>query len=322
MIICLRGSGSFHAADLNEFDVLVVDEAHRLNEKSGLFSNLGENQVKELLNAAKFSVFFIDEAQRVTMKDIGSIDLIKKYANEQGIKVFEGELASQFRCDGSDGYIAWLDDVLEIRETANAHDLGMDYDFRVIDSPTELLKMIRDRNDHNNKSRLVAGYCWEWVTSGKNDREVHDIVIEEHDFSISWNLGNDIWAIASESIDEAGCIHTCQGLEFDYVGVIIGDDLRYENGQVITDYTKRAKTDSSIKGIKKKMKEQPHVAQREVDAIIRNTYRTLMTRGQKGCYIYCTDKALAEYFKSRLTKVYKEQVEVQEYLVAETREDY
>lgn len=317
-----KGSGSFHAADPNEFDVLVVDEAHRLNEKSGLFSNLGENQVKELLNAAKFSVFFIDEAQRVTMKDIGSIDLIKKYANELGIEVFEGELASQFRCDGSDGYIAWLDDVLEIRETANAHDLGMDYDFRVIDSPTELLKMIRDRNDHNNKSRLVAGYCWEWVSSGKNDREVHDIVIEEHDFSISWNLGNDIWAIASESIDEAGCIHTCQGLEFDYVGVIIGDDLRYENGRVVTDYTKRAKTDSSIKGIKKKMKEQPDVAQREVDAIIRNTYRTLMTRGQKGCYIYCTDKALTDYFKSRLFKVYKEQVEVQEYLVAETREEY
>ncbi|MFC4354796.1 DNA/RNA helicase domain-containing protein [Chryseomicrobium palamuruense] len=317
-----KGSGSFHAADPNEFDVLVVDEAHRLNEKSGLFSNLGENQVKELLNAAKFSVFFIDEAQRVTMKDIGSIDLIKKYANELGIEVFEGELASQFRCDGSDGYIAWLDDVLEIRETANAHDLGMDYDFRVIDSPTELLKMIRDRNDRNNKSRLVAGYCWEWVSSGKNDREVHDIVIEEHDFSISWNLGNDIWAIASESIDEAGCIHTCQGLEFDYVGVIIGDDLRYENGQVVTDYTKRAKTDSSIKGIKKKMKEQPDVARREVDAIIRNTYRTLMTRGQKGCYIYCTDKALADYFKSRLVKVYKEQVEVQEYLVAETKEEY
>ena len=317
-----KGSGSFHAADPNEFDVLVVDEAHRLNEKSGLFSNLGENQVKELLNAAKFSVFFIDEAQRVTMKDIGSIELIKKYANELGIEVFEGELASQFRCDGSDGFIAWLDDVLGIRETANAHDLGMDYDFRVIDSPTELLKMIRDRNDHNNKSRLVAGYCWEWVSSGKNDREVHDIVIEEHDFSISWNLGNDIWAIASESIDEAGCIHTCQGLEFDYVGVIIGDDLRYENGRVVTDFTKRAKTDSSIKGIKKKMKEQPDVAQREVDAIIRNTYRTLMTRGQKGCYIYCTDKALADYFKSRLVKVYKEQVEVQEYLVAETREEY
>lgn len=317
-----KGSGSFHAADTNEFDVLVVDEAHRLNEKSGLFSNLGENQVKELLNAAKFSVFFIDEAQRVTLKDIGSVELIKKYASELGIEVFEGELASQFRCDGSDGYIAWLDDVLEIRETANENDLGMDYDFQVIDSPVELLSMIRKHNDKNNKSRLVAGYCWEWVSSGKNDQAVHDIVIEGHDFSISWNLGNDIWAIASESIDEAGCIHTCQGLEFDYVGVIIGDDLRFENGKVITDYTKRAKTDQSIKGIKKKMKEQPEVAQREVDAIIRNTYRTLMTRGQKGCYIYCTDKALAGYFKSRLVKVYKEQVQVHDYLVAETREEY
>lgn len=317
-----KGSGSFHAVERNEFDVLIVDEAHRLNEKSGLFSNLGENQVKELMNGAKFSVFFIDEAQRVTLKDIGSMNLIKKFAEELGVNVFEGELASQFRCDGSDGYIAWLDDVLGIRETANENDLGMDYDIQVIDSPNELLSLIKERNRSNNKSRLVAGYCWEWISDGKNSRDVHDIVIEEHDFSISWNLGNDIWAIATESVDEAGCIHTCQGLEFDYVGVIIGDDLRFENGKVITDYTKRAKTDQSIKGIKKMMKENPEAATKEVDAIIRNTYRTLMTRGQKGCYVYCTDQALATYLKARLGRVYVQQDEVRGMLVAEDKEGY
>lgn len=317
-----KGSGSFHAADKNEFDVLIVDEAHRLNEKSGLFSNLGENQVKELMHSAKFSVFFIDEAQRVTLKDIGSVDLIKKFAKELDVEVFEGELASQFRCDGSDGYIAWLDDVLEIRETANNHDLGMDYDIQIVDSPNVLRTMIKEKNNINNKARIVAGYCWEWISDGKNDRDVHDIVIEEHDFSISWNLGNDIWAIAEESVDEAGCIHTCQGLEFDYVGVIIGDDLRFEDGQVMTDYTNRAKTDQSIKGIKKWMKEDPEKATKAVDAIIRNTYRTLMTRGQKGCYVYCTDQELADYLKSRLGKVYAERVEAKKLLVAERSEVY
>lgn len=317
-----KGSGSFHAADKNEFDVLIVDEAHRLNEKSGLFNNLGENQVKELINSAKFSVFFIDEAQRVTLKDIGSVDLIKKYASELDVNVFEGELASQFRCDGSDGYIAWLDDVLGIRETANNNDLGMEYDIRIFDSPNELRKIIKEKNAINNKARIVAGYCWEWISEGKNNRDVHDINIEEHDFSISWNLGNDIWAIAEESVDEAGCIHTCQGLEFDFVGVIIGDDLRFENGKVVTDYTKRAKTDQSIKGIKKWMKEDPVAATKAVDAIIRNTYRTLMTRGQKGCYVYCTDNELAKYFKSRLRKVYKERAETKNLLIAEHSEEY
>jgi uncharacterized protein len=317
-----KGSGSFHATGRNEFDVLIVDEAHRLNEKSGLFSNLGENQVKELMHSAKFSVFFIDEAQRVTLKDIGSVDLIKKFANDLDVEVFEGELASQFRCDGSDGYIAWLDDVLEIRETANENDLGMDYDIQVIDTPNQMLEMIKEKNEINNKARIVAGYCWEWISEGKNNRDVHDIVIEEHDFLISWNLGNDIWAIAAESVDEAGCIHTCQGLEFDYIGVIIGDDMRYEDGKVITDYTKRARTDQSIKGIKKMMKEDPDSASKQVDAIIRNTYRTLMTRGQKGCYVYCTDSELASYLKARLSKVYTQQKEVTQLLVAEQKEGY
>ena len=198
----------------------------------------------------------------------------------------------------------------------------MDYDIQVIDTPNQLLEMIKQKNELNNKARMVAGYCWEWISEGKNNRDVHDIVIEEHDFSISWNLGNDIWAIAAESVDEAGCIHTCQGLEFDYIGVIIGDDLRYEDGKVITDYTKRAKTDQSIKGIKKMMKEEPESASKQVDAIIRNTYRTLMTRGQKGCYVYCTDSELASYLKARLSKVYSKQKEVTELLVAEQKEHY
>ncbi|MER1999911.1 MAG: DNA/RNA helicase domain-containing protein, partial [Lysinibacillus sp.] len=176
-----KGSGSFHAADKDEFDILIVDEAHRLNEKSGLFSNLGENQVKELMNSAKFSIFFIDEAQRVTLKDIGSIGLIRQFADELGVDVYESELSSQFRCDGSDGYIAWLDDVLGIRETANSNDLGMDYDIQIVDSPNVLRDMIKAKNAINNKARIVAGYCWEWIKEGKNSSDIHDIVIEEHD---------------------------------------------------------------------------------------------------------------------------------------------
>ena len=299
-----QGSGSFIDEERNKLDCLVVDEAHRLNAKSGMFQNKGENQIKEIINASKFSIFFIDENQKVTLKDIGSEDLIKRFAKEQGAGIYTFDLDSQFRCNGSDGYIAWLDRVLDIKDTANFDIDGFDYDFRVLDDPNEVRRLIEEKNKTNNKSRIVAGYCWNWISEGKNNSDVHDIEIPEYNFGMSWNLGNSsTWAIDSESINEVGCIHTCQGLEFDYVGVIIGNDLRYENGHIVTDYTKRANTDTSLNGIKKIAKEQgKEVANKIADNIIKNTYRTLMTRGMKGCYVYCTDKKLQEYLKNKVIK--------------------
>lgn len=292
-----KGSGSYVNAPSGEFDVLIVDEAHRLNEKSGLFNNLGENQIKEIINASKLSVFFIDEHQRVTLKDIGSTDTILKFSKELDAQVTNMKLDSQFRCNGSDGYISWLDDVLQIRETANSNYIGMNYDFRIYRNPNELRKQIEDLNKVNNKARIVAGYCWDWVKEGKAKTEFHDIEIPEYQFGMSWNLNNsDTWAIDEDSINEIGCIHTCQGLEFDYVGVIIGNDLVCRDGVVLTDHSKRAKTDTSLRGLKKMLKQNSEEAEKLADEIIRNTYRTLMTRGQKGCFIYCIDKQLENYF--------------------------
>lgn len=296
-----QGSGSFIDEERNKLDCLVVDEAHRLNAKSGMFQNKGENQIKEIINAAKFSIFFIDENQKVTLKDIGSEDLIRKFANEQGAGIYTFDLDSQFRCNGSDGYVAWLDKVLDIKDTANFDIDGFDYDFRVLDDPNEVRKLVEEKNTEN-KSRMVAGYCWDWISEGKNNSEIHDIEIPQHNFGMSWNLGNSTtWAIDPESVKEIGCIHTCQGLEFDYVGVIIGDDLRFEDGKIVTDYNKRAKTDTSLNGIKKIAKEQGEVVANKIaDNIIKNTYRTLMTRGMKGCYVYCTDQKLKEYLKENI----------------------
>ena len=294
-----KGSGSYVDADANMVDTIICDEAHRLNDKSGMFHNLGENQIKEIINAGLCSVFFIDESQRVTLNDIGSVGEIKKWASELDSDVSEMELVSQFRCNGSDGYLAWLDDVLEIRETANPDMKDIDYDIRIVDSPNELRNLIVERNKAVNHSRILAGYCWAWLKSGQNDTNVHDIKIG--DFEMSWNLGNtSTFAIDEDSVNEVGCIHTSQGLEFDYAGVIIGDDMRYENGHIVTDFTKRASTDQSLKGIKKLYKENPEFALKEADEIIKNTYRTLMTRGMKGCYVYCTDTNLANYLRERL----------------------
>ncbi|MCQ2423223.1 MAG: DUF2075 domain-containing protein [Lachnospiraceae bacterium] len=294
-----KGSGCYTEAPINSVGTILADEAHRLNEKSGMFQNMGENQIKEIIHASWCSVFFIDESQRVTTSDIGSVDEIEKWARKEHSEVIKMKLVSQFRCNGSDGYLAWLDDVLQIRETANYDLEGIDYDIRICDSPLEMEHIVIEKNNIRNRARILAGYCWNWPKETRNDVNYHDIKIGE--YGISWNLdGGDAFAINPDSVHEAGCIHTSQGLEFDYVGVIIGDDLRYKDGKVVTDYSKRAKTDQSMKGIKGLAKENPEKASLVAEEIIKNTYRTLMTRGMKGCYVYCTDKKLADYLKMRL----------------------
>lgn len=294
------GSGSFHSLAKNAFDVLIVDEAHRLNEKSGMFKNIGENQVKEIISSSKLSIFFIDEDQKVTFSDIGSKEEIEKWALHENANIHHMALESQFRCNGSDGYLAWLDDILEIRGTANKTLDGLEYDFRIMNTPNELKELIFEKNKINNKARIVAGYCWDWIS--KSNKTAFDINLPEYDFGMQWNLDTDgsLWIQASDSVSEVGCIHTCQGLEVDYVGVIIGDDLIVRDGQVITNPKARARTDKSISGYKKLLKIDSNAANKKADSIIRNTYRTLMTRGMKGCYIFCTDPETQAYFKDRL----------------------
>jgi DUF2075 family protein len=294
------GSGAFIDTEPNTYDALIVDEAHRLNEKSGLYGNLGENQIKELIGSAKCSIFFIDEDQRVTLSDIGSKNAIRSFAKAKGATVEEYSLSSQFRCSGSDGYLAWLDDVLAIRPTANPLLDTSEYEFKVFDTPQAMHAAIEQKN-HGNKARVVAGYCWPWLS--KKDSQASDIVIGDA-YARQWNLDQDgsLWIIAENSIEQIGCIHTCQGLEVDYIGVIIGPDLIVRDGQVLTSPHKRDKHDKSIRGWKKLMKERPDFAEKETDLIIKNTYRTLMTRGMKGCYLYCTDQETAQYFESRIAE--------------------
>ncbi len=296
------GSGSFTATEDDEMDVLIVDEAHRLRMKSGMFRNMGESQTKEIIKTAKFSVFFIDEAQKVTWSDVGEISRIKAHAAEFGADVEIMELVSQFRCNGSDDYMAWLDGTLGVQENVDNYFTKEGFDFQIFDSPTALHDEIRKKNKINNKSRVVAGYCWNWAS--KKDSKAFDIVMPEFGYKAQWNLseyGNK-WIMDAKSVDEVGCIHTCQGLEVDYVGVIIGDDLIVRNGELATDPSARAKTDKSLAGYIKQRKENTAEADVKADELIRNTYRTLMTRGMKGCYVYFTNDETRKYFEARMPK--------------------
>ncbi|WP_049630403.1 DNA/RNA helicase domain-containing protein [Cellvibrio sp. pealriver] len=293
-----RGTGSYVTTPTQIFDALIVDEAHRLNEKSGLYANLGENQIKEIINSSNANIFFIDEDQRVTFQDIGSIEAITQFAQRANSEITILQLDSQFRCNGSDGYIAWLDNTLQIRETANADLSDIDYEFKVFDNPAEMRKAIFEKNKLSNKARIVAGYCWDWKS--KKEKSNFDITFPEFNFEAKWNLTDDgsLWMISPNSVNEIGCIHTCQGLEVDYIGVIIGPDFVIRDSQVVTDAGKRSSKDKSIKGYKSLLKSSPVETKKKADQIIKNTYRTLMTRGIKGCYLYCTDPETNAYFSA------------------------
>ena len=273
----------------NGYDCLIVDEAHRLVKK--MYGDwTGENQVKECINAALLTIFMLDEDQAVTTKDIGSIEEITKWCKELGSSVImreETKLVSQFRCNGSDAYIQFIDNLLQRnKESLNVPLTELNYDFRVFDDASQMREALREKNA-NNKARMVAGYCYDWNV--KNHRGYIDISLPGG-FEAKWNLENDrIWAINPKSFEEVGCIHTAQGLEFDYVGVLIGKDLLFLDGQVVTNKSAISADDrtSGIRGA------SDDVARR----LILNTYKTLLTRGQKGCFVYCEDDALREYFK-------------------------
>ena len=264
-----RGSGAYVNSPVNVFDCLIVDEVHRLNAKLGIFQNQGENQIKEIIHAVKLSTFFLDQDQRVTLMDIGERAEIRRLAVETGASLTKLKLQSQFRCNGSDGYLSWVNNALQIEETANPSLAGIDYDFRVFDSPDKLREEIIRLNSGNKKSRMVAGYCWDW--EGKKNPDIKDVTILEHGFEMRWNLDKDgsRWIITPGSVSEIGCIHTCQGLELDYVGVIVGEDLVVRNGKVVTNALKRSKHDRSIRGHRSMFKKNPEKAKALADRIIK-----------------------------------------------------
>ncbi|NTV31070.1 DUF2075 domain-containing protein [candidate division WWE3 bacterium] len=292
-----KGSSGFVEIEPNTFDALIVDEAHRLKQK-GAFMYHGDNQIEDIVRKSKTSVFFIDDDQIIRPDDVGSVSEIKKIAELYDAKVEEIELTAQFRCSGAEGYINWINDVLHIKETANFN--GWDkstFDFKIFDDPNELRQAILEKHNQGNYSRILAGYAWKWslANEGNGNAEIEDIEIPEFDFKMPWNsrkVGS-TWALDTDGIHQAGCIHTSQGLEFDYVGVIVGKDLTFSFDTY--SYSTSVIEYKDVAG-KKGLKDRPD----ELNKYVRNIYKTLMTRGIKGCYVYFMDVNVKNHFKNRL----------------------
>jgi DUF2075 family protein len=295
---------SFTAVEENKVDVLVCDEAHRIRETSMSRYTPKEQrtnrpQIDELVQAAKVSVFFIDDYQVVRPYEQGSSELIRRTAKKYGAELFEFELKTQFRCSGSDGYLNWLDNALGIRETANLMlTKNEKMDFRIFDGPQQLYEAIKKKNEEKpNSARMVAGFCWPWSDPNPDGTLKEDVVIG--DFRMTWEAKNEatkvaagiprarLWAYDPNGVSQMGSIYTIQGFEFDYVGVVFGNDLAYDpakNGWI-------GKPENSADAAVKRDKEN-------FMRYVKNAYRVLLTRGMMGCYVCFLNKDTENYFKS------------------------
>ena len=292
------GSMVYVDAPLDQFDVLLVDEAHRLKGK-GTYMYKGVSQIEDIIKASRVNVFFIDDLQRIRPDDEGSRQKIKEVASKYGSNLVEVQLLAQFRCSGAEGFLRWLDHALQIEETANYLDWDSDaFQFNICDDPNQLADRIAQLQDKGLKARLLAGYAWPWTAAGdSNDNaQVCDVSMSEWDFAMPWNSRKDPydWAVNDSKKSQIGCVHTSQGLEFDYVGVIIGNDLRYNPDTMLLEASYQDYYDTTGK---KGLKQNPG----ELTALVKNIYRVLLSRGMKGCYVFCRDKNLQEYLHTRLS---------------------
>ena len=187
---------------------------------------------------------------------------------------------------------------MQIEETANFN--GWDdgaFEFELFDNPNEVYEKIKEKNAEGFKARMLAGFAWPWTSDkeGNGNAEVNDVDIPECRFSMPWNsrMNQNTWATDDSKQNQVGCVHTSQGLEFDYVGVIIGNDLKFktETMEVVADYNEYYDTTG-----KKGMKGNPE----ELTRMIKNIYKVLLSRGMKGCFVYCRNPELREYLRSRL----------------------
>ena len=296
---------SYMSAELNDVDVLICDEAHRIRETSNnRFTKKDKRsnipQIEELIRVSKVAVFFIDDRQIVRPNEIGSADYIRDYAEGLGCDVAEFTLEAQFRCNGSEAFVNWVNNTLSIQNTANVLWTGDEgFDFQIVDSPEALDDAIRTRANEGDSARLMAGFCWPWSKPNADGTLAEDVQVDG--WVRPWNakpdagrLAKDIpksslWAYDSNGIDQVGCIYTAQGFEFDYAGVIFGLDLKYDpdNSEWVGD--KAVSHDTVVKRSKDQF----------VD-LVKNTYRVLLSRGMKGCYVYFMDKDTERFFRSRI----------------------
>lgn len=300
-----KHTNDYKNAEFNQIDVLICDEAHRIRKTSNTWrtpkaERSSAIQIEELINASKVSVYFVDDYQRVRPNEIGSSDYIRQYALKNNCKLFEYELPHVFRCGGSEAFVNWIDNILQVRTTDYVFwSPEQEFDFRIFGSPQELESSIREKENEGFKARVTAGFCWPWSDPKPDGTLRDDVVIG--DYKRPWNAKQEarklakgiprqyLWAHDPNGINQIGCVYSAQGFDFDYVGVIMGMDLVYDPNLLTWKAYRENSYDTRVKQPKEGFM-----------SLVKDAYRILFTRAMKGCYAYFLDKATEAFFKSRI----------------------
>ncbi|ASW55211.1 DUF2075 domain-containing protein [Plantactinospora sp. KBS50] len=292
---------SFMAADVNDIEVLLCDEAHRVRETSvnrytpRARRDRARPQLDELISAARVPVFLLDEHQVVRPGELGNVEVISAYARKLGLDVDVVSLHDQFRCGGSAAYERWVLGLLGLDggpPTVWAGD-GR-FDLRLAYSPEQLERFLADRQRPGVTARMSAGYCWPWSDPRPDGTLVPDVVVGE--WARPWNVKSDrrvgdapgsaYWATDPAGFGQVGCVYTAQGFEYDWSGVILGPDLVARDGRLVT--RREESKDPELRG-------RGRVGDDDADRLIRNTYKVLLTRGMRGTVIHSTDPETREF---------------------------
>jgi DUF2075 family protein/DNA replication protein DnaC len=278
----------------NEYDVLIIDEAHRLRKRKNItnfksfddankllgFDIYDGTELDWVLKQSKNQIFFYDEGQSIKPSDIDQSKFVKQKGSASLLK-----LVSQHRVKGGMDYINYIDNLLQCRLVKGDSKFESEhYEFVLYGSLTELYTDLKKKEDEFGLCRLLSGYSWEWK-SAKND--VADITIEG--LNLKWNTTNEDWINSPNAFNEVGCIHTTQGYDLNYTGIIFGKEITYNLD------TKQIEIDVSQYFDKKGKQgiEDPAT----LKAYILNIYKTMMLRGIRGTYVYVCDEGLREYFR-------------------------
>ncbi len=313
--------------DNEAYDCLIVDESQRLPQSYKENENWSHNILNRLINKSKNIIFLLDDEQKLAFNDVLFMDQINDAVNEEHVSVMpdfndEGQKADYtlyqaFRTFGSREHLNWIDRFLGYEYAQNLEcALADGYDIRVVRSPRELFYMVHDKETNGERARVMAGLCWQWKDEHKNDKRYADVRIVDNagEYNYSWNRQSiHNWAVNDDTIDEIGCVHTVLGQEFDYAGVIIGKDLVFQNGEVIPDPDnntqfmryRNGNVTKRVNGMPISLNDRQNIIRlsdsidgdrfAEAKELVRNHYHILLTRGRKGCYIYCEDSELQRH---------------------------
>ncbi|WP_063727770.1 DUF2075 domain-containing protein [Streptomyces sp. RTd22] len=290
---------SFMTAKPNHLDVLICDEAHRVRETSAnrytpAAHRTGKRQIDELIDAARVPVFLLDQHQVVRPGEMGTVEEIEAAAAAKGLKCRKVKLDSQFRCGGSDAYVRWVVRLLGLEEGGPvAWEPDGRMQLEVVDSPEELEAFLQERRSKGYGARMSAGYCWKWSDAKPDEPLPTDVQIGA--WARPWNLKGErsvmgappsaLWATDPAGFGQVGCVYTAQGFEYDWGGVILGQDLLWRGDGWVVDRT--ASKDPALT----KSNGKTAASDAEVEQLILNTYKVLLTRGMMGTVIYSTDPA-------------------------------